>query len=526
MWPLILASSMFFSMTAMAGPGRDAWNSTDIKGKEQLLEAYRGWFNTASSIEKTSEWQTKKTTYFSLFSEAWATEGMDCIYAGWPSKRQGTCNSPARNNPDYQSGNCSSNELHCQPLFFGEGLCVPVNTRQQRSTAYTQCEKNFERSGRTLSSVVEGIRENGSEAQLLSLLDFADGICANSAQARTGMCRRLESKVASIRDELENAVATIAEVSRTVASAGFGPIVCTNAEVPVTQSTTLTTVPLSIDNELPIVTVQAPLIDIELAQVQPVSIEPVARRNLTRVPLSIDTELTPLVDTQPSLLEVEVPQISILAEEDEVLTEAETVDEVPQQLDVVIPEPAAVITTSPTSFLLNPSDFVEAALSGPLEFVGSGTISRPTRVQSCVFKNGQVFVVYMPCDGDGSQVGMKIISPNGGTVDLALQNNGESPSAGLQRSSYNNVWQVGYSRSPPVSIDSDFNRIAQNVSSGSFADYCSVGPTVSNPNPRCSGNMPGLEQSWLPVAREFWDNPGSGWSSLLNQTENNISQAR
>ena len=491
MWPLILASSMLFTISGMAGSGRDAWNTTGLKGKEQLLEAYRGWYKSASESEKTSEWQAKKTTFFKIFSEAWAAEGMDCIYAGWPSKRQGTCNSPARNNPDYQGGSCSSNELHCQPLFFGEGLCVPVNTRQQRSMAYTQCEENFEKSGRTLSSVIEAIKTNGSEAQLLALLDFADGICANSAQAGTGMCKRLAGKVAAIRDELANAVATIAEVSRAVASVGFGPIVCSTAQAQAQSPTVespITTVPLEIVSSLPSLNIETALPELEIPQIV------------------VDQEV--IQDDEVEVVEVE----EIVTEE---IVEAE----------VVVPDAPAAIAPGSVS-PVTPSEFVDAALSGPLEFVGSGTITRPTRVEACAFKNEQVYVVYMPCAGDGSQVGMKIISPNGGALDLALQNNGATPSGGLQRSNYNNVWQVGYSKTPRISGTADFNRIAQTVSSGNFADYCSVGPTVSNPNPRCNGNMPGLDQTWLPVARQFWDDPGSKWSTLLNQTEDNISQSR
>lgn len=227
-------SLMCLTTLVHARIGRVAWNGADDKAKAEIIKIYQTWFTEVSKVEEVAEWEEKKVTYFKLFSDAWASEGMDCIYAGWPSKRIGSCSSPTRSNPDYQQGSCSPSEMQCQPLLFGSGLCVSVATRSARNSAFSNCNNQFNQAGRNAAFVVAEIKSNNQEELLLSLLDFADQICESGVQANTGMCNRLKAQVAEVRSELEaateaavaivnNLTSELAQVSRQPLDCGRGP---------------------------------------------------------------------------------------------------------------------------------------------------------------------------------------------------------------------------------------------------------------------------------------------------------------
>ncbi|WP_408097786.1 hypothetical protein ACJVC5_02405 [Peredibacter sp. HCB2-198] len=197
---LFMCSLSSWSMTST---GRHAWKVTNTYGKVQLLTGYQAFYNELSQKEASTyeEWKLRETTMWQFFiNEAWATEGMNCIYAGWPSKRvSNLCSSPGRQNPDYDNGSCSSNQMHCQPMMFGKGLCVPTGTPQQRSLAFSNCTKKFAASKRTMEDVVNEVKADNKEAQLLELMDFADKICTEGKQASTPMCTRLKATVEKLR---------------------------------------------------------------------------------------------------------------------------------------------------------------------------------------------------------------------------------------------------------------------------------------------------------------------------------------
>jgi hypothetical protein len=183
--------------------GRDAWKVTNKLGKVKLLTGYQAFFSELSKHEATTyeEWKLRQSTMWSLFmSEAWATENMDCIYAGWPSRRvSNLCSSPQRQNPDYDNGSCSSSQMHCQPMMFGKGLCVPVATSQQKSLAFSNCTKKFAAAKRSMEDVVNEIKTDNKEASALELMDFADKICTSGKQSTTPMCVRLKATVDQLR---------------------------------------------------------------------------------------------------------------------------------------------------------------------------------------------------------------------------------------------------------------------------------------------------------------------------------------
>jgi hypothetical protein len=78
-----------------------------------------------------------------------------CLYGGWPSTwttdGRKLCNWPQSGNPAYRTTNgstCSDRQLLCNPTLFGDALCVPFETREQRKSPFTACDKLFVESGR------------------------------------------------------------------------------------------------------------------------------------------------------------------------------------------------------------------------------------------------------------------------------------------------------------------------------------------------------------------------------------------
>lgn len=184
----------FVSFSAFGMSGRDAWKYSNTHGKVKVLKAYKTFFSSLntelSPLNETTRFN------FSLIEQAWAAD-LDCMYAGWPSKRvNNLCSSPVKNNPDYQNGSCQSGEMQCQPLLFGKGLCVSVASKQQRNLAFSNCDK---KQSKTHEEVVKEIKADGKEGQLLELLDIADKICKEGNQAGTGMCDRLLAATGELR---------------------------------------------------------------------------------------------------------------------------------------------------------------------------------------------------------------------------------------------------------------------------------------------------------------------------------------
>lgn len=169
----------------------------------EVIKAYKEFFRKLPQQELAEH--TARFN-FSLLEHAYAAGDYDCFYAGWPSskkqvsvggKTKSLCSSPGHSNAIYKSlsSSCGSGQLLCQPALFGNDLCVSTATQALRNSAYNQCEKKFEESGRTLKDVVRTPAPVADE-----MLELSSRICKEGFQSNTTMCRNLEKRIQEITD--------------------------------------------------------------------------------------------------------------------------------------------------------------------------------------------------------------------------------------------------------------------------------------------------------------------------------------
>ena len=190
---LICLGISLFSSVTHASIGAASWPHLTDDQKAELIDSYLEFYEEYNLTVEEPLSQLKPQFEFQIIPHAYAsTSGMNCIYAGWPSKRiNGVCSTPVRHNPGYESGSCKSNELQCQPMLFGGGFCVPTATSSQRSMAFSNCADKFAQSKRTFKDVVAEIESKGKQSELFEVMGFAEKTCSDSKQSGTGMCRRL-----------------------------------------------------------------------------------------------------------------------------------------------------------------------------------------------------------------------------------------------------------------------------------------------------------------------------------------------
>lgn len=231
-WLLVL--SVMVTSTSFAISHKD-FVKLKREQREEIIKVYKDFI---SEYSKTIEISSAQKISFPEFIEtAYAAEA-DCLYGGWASKRvNGLCSLP-RSNPAFQRESCGQGQMPCQPLLFGRGVCVGAATREQKRSAFANCEKKFESMGRTLANVVEYISDPEVSQDADELFQLVDEICRTGAQASTPMCANLKDRVSEIKNKRQPPVARVATPTRvesrqalTVAAEDAGQITTTVQEL-------------------------------------------------------------------------------------------------------------------------------------------------------------------------------------------------------------------------------------------------------------------------------------------------------
>lgn len=173
--------------------------------------------------EETFHQIVKFQSRYQFFNEAYAGD-LNCFYGGWPSSlvQQGNrkyCSNPSKNSPLYPKNACKSGEMSCQPLLFGNGLCVPSTTAHQKQSTFKYCENAFQKKGGSYDFADKWGDDEKNQFQ--QMMDLAYKICVSGdlgVQQNKPMCKSLWSKMGQFKIDEKKAAATVS-VSSSVTSA-------------------------------------------------------------------------------------------------------------------------------------------------------------------------------------------------------------------------------------------------------------------------------------------------------------------
>lgn len=143
---------------------------------------------------------------FKVMNEAWADSRYNCFYGGWPSTSvmsggKKLCQNPSRTNSSYDKASCKENELQCQPLLFGKGLCVSFATQSERNKTFANCEGKFQSELKGSYDFLKSPSRKEVE-DLRELSELAGTICAETP---SGICKNIMAKLPAGLKSLEAA---------------------------------------------------------------------------------------------------------------------------------------------------------------------------------------------------------------------------------------------------------------------------------------------------------------------------------
>lgn len=199
---------MFCQISAFAGIlSINDYNQLPFDKKVATIEAYQEFVSGLD--EELLDEISKSHFNFSLVAEAFADGTFNCIYAGWPSRKVGgKCTNPSRGNSSYPNpSGCSSNQLLCQPVFFGAGICVNARTQQERNRAFKNCESRARSQGRSIASSVT----SPASAEVTEMFSAVESVCTTGTQARMAMCTKLKAKIAEIKSGSQSSDRQVSE---------------------------------------------------------------------------------------------------------------------------------------------------------------------------------------------------------------------------------------------------------------------------------------------------------------------------
>jgi hypothetical protein len=125
-----------------------ALSNSDVVERLKDLKFFLEELEIESQDQLFTDYKSSFKLSFELFAKAWAQKEATCFYGGWPSetirvKGRKYCTSPKNVKHGYEQGSCSSNLIQCQPLLFGEGICVGFTSRSEKVNTFKNCEQKF-----------------------------------------------------------------------------------------------------------------------------------------------------------------------------------------------------------------------------------------------------------------------------------------------------------------------------------------------------------------------------------------------
>lgn len=177
--------------------------------RQKALKVYKDFIRESQKHGTQLESLTLRSSWPEFMVKAFAMDDFDCFYAGWPSKKKTVgerifCTSPAKSNPNYTkaASTCGAEQLLCQPVLFGKGLCIEVKTQAQKNSAFSQCEKKFAASKVSLDALAKEALNTDISQLADEVFSLAYKLCeGKNYQASTSMCQNLKKKVARVKQD-------------------------------------------------------------------------------------------------------------------------------------------------------------------------------------------------------------------------------------------------------------------------------------------------------------------------------------
>lgn len=467
---LIIFGFTLMSLQSWGWSGREVWKNASREQKLFLLEEYRIFF--AKNREPLAPWKDKRRSFIQMIQNAYAAE-LDCVFAGWPSKKVGQfCAPPATHNPGYQAGNCEAGKLQCQPLLFGKGHCAPVSTDEERNNAFLNCQTTFAASGKNYEKILEEVEAADKQVELLALLDFADKACQTGFQAPQFLCRRLGSVVEGLRIAIEKAEAAEGDEE-------------TQPEATTEAGGTGTTGTSSVGATSDLVSAAGTAATLnETVQ------------GATRV----TTDCPPGTGTA-----------------------TQTVAQTP--------------TTGPVTAVTGvygPEQALADINNGELTFVGRDLFQNYEE-RSCVYKSATAFVIYHNCMADRREhpiTNVEVISFTGQSMRFYVENTEARPEIStLTRAAYDNTWSMSFKQGAPIAAGASLADLKTHHAKleEDFSGSCWIGESggaKANGQGKCMGSLASQQSGWAQSSESFWREPSAAWVTTKRMLREKVRTAR
>lgn len=506
---------------------KEIWPRLNFSQKLEVFLAHKSVLGQQSKYELSFS--------LSLINKAYAAE-MDCIYAGWPSSKIGRlCSRPQAMNPQYNHGACGENEMHCQPLLFGSGLCVSARTRRERNSSFKNCREQFSQQERNHRDLLTSIIEAGNEEQLLELFSYAEDICENGSQRTTGMCRTLENLINSLRETLNtiDAVEIVDQTGQIInlsgnVEGGGCPLLDDEHEEDdedENDEREITDTGISRTSESSGVSPETQrLIDLITTGITSSRVEP---------PLSLETRETGelpegTLNTQRRFQFSSVTPFEIARVDSSELVDLSTL-QLPPIRNLSSTNTDIETGSTADTPVFGPLEALEALNSDELDFIGRGNFTNPDLPvihggegdRTCVYRNNQAYVLYRACKGnkrEGPNVEVTVISFSGEYLEITVDTAGDFTGS-LSQSNPEEAYQsfsTSYKRLDPIGRNLDLQGVydylqRQNAPRGRCyvtAPYTSIAFT------QCSSDTPNAD-ALLRSTISFMDNPPPVWLETL-----------
>ncbi len=468
------------------------WLSGEKEYRLELIELHQSFLKSSeqaqSSLKKTSfNWKLPSLIGSVIAEEEILSDKFNCLYAGWPSKKIGKfCGSPNRLNPDYKNNSCQQNELHCQPLLFGAGLCAPIATREQRISVTKNCFAASKAKERSIDLVVNEVITEKQEKELFRYFDFVDELCLEAKVPISGVCRTLTEKVASLRDNK--------------------------------QIKKLFVVADSIPDSL----------DVLLAHPKTKCIEKENKVlfpeiSLSEIPVP---RIKPTIVKEKKTLELETPSIVIPA------IEKPRYKDLTQALDN-----EEKIFTSPHNY--TPELAISDIQNGNLEFMGRDLLPGSDQNRTCIFKSESAYILYNNCMSskrESEVTDIEIIHFGGTSFSFYVENSADHNNGAvsqMKRESYDATWAMrskSYGKPGENLSISELKAYMttryENVSGGCFIGGTPKYATDPNADGSCWGTDKDKVSNWKNSVEPFWKEPSQQWYEVQKMLRSKVKNAK